>query len=244
MDVPERFDNHQASILMKTGLHRIVGDTERICCYLDSDVVAVNSGVDRIFQRKRGPVTFAADHTRLPMFSRYAVRCSCVRGSCDHLRQAIGSKFGVDVFDPEWQHWNGGVFLFDSGSMDFLDTWHTYTRAIFDDPGWKTRDQGTLSQPFGSSGFRITRHSRQNTTTLSMECEAWQILSEFQRVLPLIEWIQPTHSTQPRLCFTLTFCISSMDAGENRVGVIGMTRRPNWRDPKVSLVSSSLSGLR
>ncbi len=144
IDVPERFDNHQASILMKTGLHRIVGDAERICCYLDSDVVAVHSGVDRIFQRKQGPVTFAADHTRLPTFSRYAVRCSCVRGNCDHLRQAIASKFEVEVSDPDWQHWNGGVFLFDSGSLDFLDTWHTYTRAIFEDPLWKTRDQGTL----------------------------------------------------------------------------------------------------
>jgi hypothetical protein len=144
VDVPEEFDNHQASILMKTGLHRIVGDTQRGCCYLDSDVFAVDNSVDDIFRQKRGPVTFAADHTRLSRFSRYAVRCSCTGGACDHLRQAIASRFVVHVSDADWQHWNGGVFLFDSESLDFLDTWHVYTRAIFGDPGWKTRDQGTL----------------------------------------------------------------------------------------------------
>ncbi|WP_263374472.1 glycosyltransferase family protein [Granulicella aggregans] len=144
VDVPEEFDNHQASIVLKTGLHRIVNVGERICCYIDSDVVAVHEGVQRIFQRKRGPVTFAADHTRLSKFSRFAVRCSCTSGSCDHLREAIASKFGVVVSDQNWQHWNGGVFLFDSESTDFLDTWHSSTLSIFKDPKWKTRDQGTL----------------------------------------------------------------------------------------------------
>lgn len=144
VDVPSHFDNHQASILLKTGLHRIVDMGERTCCYIDSDVVAVHEGVQRIFQRKKGPVTFAADHGCLSRFSRFAVRCGCAKGWCDHLRQAIASKFGVVISDPDWQHWNGGVFLFDSDSVDFLDTWHTYTREIFDDPVWKTRDQGTL----------------------------------------------------------------------------------------------------
>ena len=62
----------------------------------------------------------------------------------DTLRQRIAEKFGVHVAEPNWQHWNGGVFVFGAESADFLDTWHAYTRAIFDDPAWKTRDQGTL----------------------------------------------------------------------------------------------------
>jgi hypothetical protein len=142
--VPARFDDHQASILLKTNLHRVLGQPDRPCCYLDSDVIAVDPRAGGIFSRKRGPVTFAADHVTLGRFSRFAVRCSCVRGECGHLRQSIREKFGVEVRDPGWQHWNGGVYLFDSESTDFLDTWHAFTRAVFEDPFWKTRDQGTL----------------------------------------------------------------------------------------------------
>ena len=103
--------------------------------------------------------------------------------------------------------------------------------------------RGHWSQPSGSLGFRISRLSRPNTTTLSMECEAWQILSELQRARPLIVWIQPTHSTRPHLRFAPAFCISSMDVGGSGVGVTGMRRRPSWRNPKVSPLSSFLSSL-
>ena len=65
-------------------------------------------------------------------------------GPCDHLRQAIGEDFGVVVTDPDWQHWNGGVFLFDASAAPFLDSWHELTLQSFDLPRWKTRDQGTL----------------------------------------------------------------------------------------------------
>ncbi|HKV41108.1 MAG TPA: hypothetical protein VJX67_18015 [Blastocatellia bacterium] len=144
IEVDNRYDDHQASILLKTNLHRLVGDRAGRCCYLDTDVVAVDSRIDSIFELKSGPVTFAADHGRMSGFSRWAVRCPCLAGDCDHLRQAIMSKFGVEVAEANWQHWNGGVFLFDSQSAGFMDTWHKYTLAIFDDRGWKTRDQGTL----------------------------------------------------------------------------------------------------
>lgn len=138
------YDNHQACILLKTNLHRIVGNRLGRLCYLDNDVVAVSSKIDHIFALKSGLVAFAVDHGKMPIFSRWAVRCGCIHGECDHLRQAIKSKFGVDVSDPEWRHWNGGVFVFDSESAEFLDTWHRFTRSVFNDPGWRTRDQGTL----------------------------------------------------------------------------------------------------
>ena len=32
-------------------------------------------------------------------------------GPCDHLREAIAEDFGIAISDPDWQHWNGGVFL-------------------------------------------------------------------------------------------------------------------------------------
>lgn len=63
---------------------------------------------------------------------------------CDHLRDAILKKFRIRVKERNWQHWNGGVFLFNDQSHKFLESWHSKTMETFDDPYWKTRDQGTL----------------------------------------------------------------------------------------------------
>jgi hypothetical protein len=63
---------------------------------------------------------------------------------CDHLIDRIASTFGIHGIDPNWQHWNGGVFLFDSESHAFLDAWHQKTLSIFEHADWKIRDQGTL----------------------------------------------------------------------------------------------------
>ena len=112
IEIDPAFDNRQASILLKTNLHRLTG-AAGACCYIDSDVVAVSPEVDSIFQMKSGPVTFSADHGRMRLFSRWAVTCACGMNECDHLRTAIHEKFSVEVDDPNWQHWNGGVFLFD-----------------------------------------------------------------------------------------------------------------------------------
>jgi hypothetical protein len=63
---------------------------------------------------------------------------------CDHLTEYIAEKFDIQILQKDWQHWNGGVFLFDDNSYGFLESWHQKTLAIFQDPKWKTRDQGTL----------------------------------------------------------------------------------------------------
>lgn len=63
---------------------------------------------------------------------------------CNHLQRNIQKKFNVTITQNDWQHWNGGVFLFSGDSREFMDTWHSYTMEIFNDPEWKTRDQGTL----------------------------------------------------------------------------------------------------
>jgi len=64
--------------------------------------------------------------------------------SCNHLPQSIFKKFGVNVTDHKWQHWNGGVFVFNDNSHAFMEAWHEKTLSIFTDREWKTRDQGTL----------------------------------------------------------------------------------------------------
>jgi hypothetical protein len=63
---------------------------------------------------------------------------------CNHLIDSIKSKFSIDVLDKNFQHWNGGVFLFNRKSHEFLNSWHRKTMEIFSDTKWKTRDQGTL----------------------------------------------------------------------------------------------------
>ena len=78
--------------------------------------------------------------------------------TCDHLTEKINSKFEIDVTEKNWQHWNGGVFLFNKNSIDFLEAWHNKTMAIFNDPGWKTRDQGTLIATAWQ--FGLQKHKR------------------------------------------------------------------------------------
>ncbi len=60
------------------------------------------------------------------------------------LRRLIKEKFKVEVEKNNWQHWNGGVFLFNKTSTSFLENWHQWTMEIFKDEKWYTRDQGTL----------------------------------------------------------------------------------------------------
>lgn len=146
---PPDFDHHQASIYLKTSLHRLL-PREREHVYLDTDVIARDGDVDRIFDHGHGLVAFARDLThlesRVGTFSPWAVRCGCPETegrSCSHLTAAIQSKFGVRVPD-DWMHWNGGVFRFGRDAAPFMDTWHRLTMEIFQDPYWKTRDQGTL----------------------------------------------------------------------------------------------------
>ncbi len=66
------------------------------------------------------------------------------KNGCKHLESQIGETFGVKISESDWQHWNGGAFLFSDDSAEFLETWHQNTLQIFENPNWKTRDQGTL----------------------------------------------------------------------------------------------------
>jgi glycosyltransferase involved in cell wall biosynthesis len=143
--VPGDLDNRQAGIFLKTSLHKIFAGERRRFCYLDSDVIAVSGRVDKIFSYARRPISFAQDHCPLKQFSRFAVNCHCSKSECDHLRQAIRQTFGVTITKNTWQHWNGGVFVFDPASAEFMELWHQNTLAIFKNPYWRTRDQGTLA---------------------------------------------------------------------------------------------------
>ncbi|MCG9910620.1 MAG: hypothetical protein MH137_04895 [Flavobacteriales bacterium] len=63
---------------------------------------------------------------------------------CTHIFSSIKSKFELDITDWNWQHWNGGVFLFSDESESFMNLWHSYCISLFQDSEWKVRDQGAL----------------------------------------------------------------------------------------------------
>jgi len=63
---------------------------------------------------------------------------------CNHLGDNIKNTFKIQVKKSNWQHWNGGVFLFNEKSSQFLDAWHKKSMEVIDLKEWKTRDQGTL----------------------------------------------------------------------------------------------------
>jgi hypothetical protein len=277
IETPSTFNHHQASIWLKTSLHRIL-PSGTLYCYLDSDVIALNSECDNVFDFFVSPVTFAPDHTTASYFSPYAVNCDCSgafqkdkkefeqaisavvnnkqyppdfenpltrelfrlmkmisanylklfslflkmiasffigkikiaentfinirkkqwqnkdgsltfpillayrkklkqlyqyrfnfgqrtwikpdgkplsQNRCTHLHDAIKNKFGYTL-ENDWQHWNGGVFLFNNQSHNFMDIWHQYTMQIFEDSYWKIRDQGALIATV--LHFQLTNH--------------------------------------------------------------------------------------
>lgn len=68
IQTPKEFNNHQASIFLKTGLHKFL-PKGNVYCYLDSDVVAVNSDCDKIFDEYIPPIRFAPDHCQMPLLA-------------------------------------------------------------------------------------------------------------------------------------------------------------------------------
>ena len=80
---------------------------------------------------------------------------------CNHLSEYLSKTYSISIPD-NWQHWNGGVFLFDDSSAKFLDYWHEKTIAEFANPYTKTRDQGTLA-------LTVWKFGLQNHPTLPVE---------------------------------------------------------------------------
>lgn len=142
---PSQFTNAQASVSLKTNVHRLLGDVPGHSCYLDSDVIPVRPLIDQIFQHHHGEISFARDHVDIDTLSKHIVSCHCIKERCSHLRKKILETFGVEITDGRWFPWNGGVFVFGSESSDFLDTWHRYTITALSSAVWASRDQGTLA---------------------------------------------------------------------------------------------------
>src|SRR6185503_13278180 len=57
---PAELNSHQASLFLKTSVHKFLPKESRYC-YLNTNVVALSEDADKIFNHKVGPVTFAPD---------------------------------------------------------------------------------------------------------------------------------------------------------------------------------------
>lgn len=282
IDVPTNPDlnHHQASVFLKTSLHRYLDPEGVRYCYLDSDVLAISHDADQVFNQAGGPIIFGADNMTLDLFSPYAAQCGCLeraredeaglqkaqqayaeklrawnefnrqsggdvlieklaalrrdkvrnflpllrfgllralpfsskvsllgysydkqqgvwldaKGSkilepindyydavgratgfrfdhrlqcwhrgdhhdvciprCTHLHDLIRDDYKIRIHPATWQHWNGGVFVFDQRSVAFLEHWHAETLRVFKDPRWRTRDQGTLAATVWKFGLQ------------------------------------------------------------------------------------------
>lgn len=113
---------------------------------------------------------------------------------CEHLNEYIQDKFHVKSTRPNWNHWNGGVFLFDDQSHEFLTKWHHWTISCFEDKRFRTRDQGTLIATVWSMQL-------QNHVTLSKK---WNLLADyysnklvFHREYDSFSWNQNEERTRP-----------------------------------------------
>ena len=63
---------------------------------------------------------------------------------CSHLKELIKKEFGYKISN-NWNHWNGGVFLFSEHSFNFMNDWHNFSEIILKKNFlWKTRDQTGL----------------------------------------------------------------------------------------------------
>jgi hypothetical protein len=282
IDVPTDpvYSNHQASIFLKTSVHRYLDLEDSRYCYLDSDILAIQSGAERVFEEDIEVIGFCPDNITLDLFSPYAVHCDCLekaihagkqldeaqhsyesmiiewerfkkntggdaldlllgeirthklqhmapllgysikrylpffrnarlmgycydkknqmwrnqRGEvvlfpvknyysfvndktgykydkrndywhngsghdvripqCEHLHHAIEHDHQLNIRPKDWQHWNGGLFVFDKNSVAFLEFWHQETLRIFGEEGWKTRDQGSLATTVWKFGLQ------------------------------------------------------------------------------------------
>jgi hypothetical protein len=140
----EGVSTERGMMVLKAALPLILGERGTRACYLDTDVVAVSPQVDEIFDAYIAPVVFAQDHLSIDAFSRCAISCGC-SGPCTCLRRAIAEKFGMDIPDGQWRHWNGGVYLFGDEAAAFSRLWISYLLMIFADARWHSRDQGALA---------------------------------------------------------------------------------------------------
>lgn len=79
IETPEELSNHRAHLFIETNLPNFLKiDEKDVCCYLDSDVIAVSKNINEVFSHFQSPVTFARDHCKIDVFSSKIMNCGCM----------------------------------------------------------------------------------------------------------------------------------------------------------------------
>ena len=152
--VPEEFTNQAATTSLKTALHRMLPTESAEWCYLDSNVIAVDKDIARIFDRRKGPIGFARDRADIDQQSANVAGCGCAARRCRHLRQAIRQTFSARITSGTWIPWRTGVFVFGRESIELLDLWHQYSATVLSSARWSGRDQWALAAAVWKLGLQ------------------------------------------------------------------------------------------
>ena len=106
IETPAGFNAHQASIWIKTSLHKIL-PVGPLYCYLDSDVIAVNRTCDTIFENFVSPISFALDQKSLDDFSPYAMNCNCLEKQSkerENFEKSIAAIIHAPNYPPDFKN--------------------------------------------------------------------------------------------------------------------------------------------
>lgn len=80
VDTPAQLTHHQAHLYLETRLPDFLDlQEEDVCCYLDSDMIAINTKINDVFANFSHPVRFAKDHCRIDYFSVGVMNCQCLQ---------------------------------------------------------------------------------------------------------------------------------------------------------------------
>jgi hypothetical protein len=78
VQTPKQYTNHQAHLFLETGLPNFVQmNDDDIYCYIDSDIVAINDDINKVFDEYEFPIRFAKDHCTIDYFSAGIMNCGC-----------------------------------------------------------------------------------------------------------------------------------------------------------------------
>jgi hypothetical protein len=105
---PENLNNHRAHLFIETNLPNYLKLNENdICCYLDSDVIALSPKINEVFTHFQYPITFAKDHCEIDIFSSKIMNCGCI----DEFKERRDLFFDIIEMLPQIKTGNKEIFV-------------------------------------------------------------------------------------------------------------------------------------
>jgi hypothetical protein len=76
---PENLNHHEASIFLETSLYKYLDLNNNVYFYLDSDMIAIDTAINKVFDFDISPILFALDHCNVAQHSPHATKCDCLK---------------------------------------------------------------------------------------------------------------------------------------------------------------------